>query len=57
MEIHLYHCNKSAEWLTVMDCTARGMFAFTAELSLHAQQNENSSYPQLEAILTGWQDQ
>lgn len=40
-----------------MDCTARGMFAFTAELSLHAQQNENSSYPQLEAILTGWQDQ
>lgn len=50
MEIHLYHCNNSAEWLTVMDYAAQGMFIFPAELSPHAQQNENSRYPQLEVI-------
>lgn len=53
MEIHLYHCNNSAEWLTVMDYAAQGMFVFAAELSPHAQQNENSRYPQLEVILRG----
>lgn len=53
MEIHLYHCNNSAEWLTVMDYAAQGMFIFPAELSPHAQQNENSRYPQLEVISGG----
>lgn len=53
MEIHLYHCNNSAEWLTVMDYTAQGMFVFAAELSPHAQQNENSRHPQLELIWGG----
>jgi len=50
MEIHLYHCNNSAEWLTVMDYTAQEMFVFAAKLSSHAQQNENSRYPQLEVM-------
>lgn len=49
----MYQRDKSAEWLTVMDCTAQGVFVLVAELSLHAQLNENSRYCQLEVISRG----